>query len=114
MRRFGVDSLEADPAVLCRQPALSGALGVYLHIDLDVLDPSGLPSVKCPTPEGLRRETLLSVIRSIKSSCQIVGCGILEYVADHGEAGTPAIRDLIHETIGDWLDRRSERIAYDR
>jgi arginase len=109
--RFHVTALEADPTLLCRQPALSGALGVYLHIDLDVLDPSEFPNVKCPVSRGLRLETLRSLIQSIKNNSQVVGCSILEFVANRDEASTPAIRDLIYETIGDWLDRRPERMA---
>ena len=106
IRLLAVAALEADPALLCRQVAMLGKREVYLHIDLDVLDPSEFPDVKCPAPGGLRLDTLRSVIGCIKGDCQIVGCSILEYVDRRDAAGARAVRDLIYESIGDWLDGR--------
>ncbi len=103
IRLLPVAALEADPSTLSCAAVLRGARGVYLHIDLDVLDPAESPDVLCPAPGGLRLETLRSMVRSIKNGCPLVGCSILEYVDRSGGAGAAAVRDLVQETVGDWL-----------
>jgi arginase len=102
---FGTEALQADPSVLAREILARGLREVYVHIDLDVLDPSRFPQVKCPAPEGLGLATLLAVLRSLKASCRLIGCSVLECVAEPDEAGLQAILALIHEATGDWLSR---------
>lgn len=103
IRLLGVDRIEVNPALLNRQLAALGLHEIYLHIDLDVLEPTAFPGVKCPAPGGLHLETLRLLIQSLQSEFQIVGCSIVEYVDGSDEAGPIAIRSLIQAAIGDWL-----------
>jgi arginase len=50
----------------------------YVHIDLDVLDPSIYKSVKCPAKNGLSIRQLVDTIEHIKKNFNIVGYSILE------------------------------------
>lgn len=52
---------------------------IYLHVDLDVLDPSELSSVKCPTPGGLTVNELINIISYFKESFSTLGGNTLEY-----------------------------------
>merc|ERR1712130_301859 len=57
---------------------LHGFSQVYLHVDLDVLDPNEFPFVTCPTKGGLRIEELVQGIEEIAQVLPIVGCGVTE------------------------------------
>lgn len=52
---------------------------IYLHIDLDVLDPQHLSSVKCPTSNGMNYNTLIALIQRLKINFNVVGGNVLEY-----------------------------------
>lgn len=51
---------------------------VYLTIDLDVLDPSIMPSVGTPEPGGLLWYPVLELIREVTQQKQIVGFDVVE------------------------------------
>lgn len=54
---------------------------VYIHIDLDVLDPQYYKNVKCPTDSGLSMDELLEAIKAIKAikeNSAMVGFSIVE------------------------------------
>jgi arginase len=78
MRRLGVQELSATPARLAALPP-SGA-AVYVHIDLDVLDPRALPAVAVPTSDGLAVAALAVALQALAASHDVVGIGITEYV----------------------------------
>ncbi len=100
---FTVGEIEADPGLIARHIIRRGMRDVYLHIDLDVLDPMEFPYLKCPAPGGMRIETLLSVISSIKTDCNAVGLSILEYTQIQGDQGLTDIKRIIEAGIGDWM-----------
>ena len=66
---------------------------VYIHIDLDVLDPECFPSVMCPVSGGISVETLIKTLCELHAEVEIVGIGIVEYVPgrDHCEKGLQRI-----------------------
>src|SRR3989338_243013 len=51
---------------------------VYITIDLDVLDPSIMPSVGTPEPNGLTYNQLISLLKEISKSKNIVSADIVE------------------------------------
>jgi agmatinase len=51
---------------------------VYLSVDLDVLDPSEMPSVGTPEPGGLSWFDLLRIIRRVAESKEIVAADFVE------------------------------------
>jgi arginase len=96
----GVHEIEADPSQPCRWALKRNLRKVYLHIDLDVLDPGAFPNLKCPAPGGLRLETLRSVIRHFQQDCQIVGFSIVEYLQGPDAMGPSKVGDLVQEYLG--------------
>ena len=74
---------------------------VYISIDLDVFDPSEMPSVGTPEPGGLRWHELLSMIRGISERHKIVGFDLVELAPQEGPnfAAYTAAR-LVYTTIG--------------
>lgn len=69
---------------------LAGYKNVYLSIDMDILDPSYVPAVQNPEPEGLETYTLLNIVCSICDD-RIVGFDVVE-VAPNYDNGISAIQ----------------------
>src|ERR1043165_4419193 len=56
--------------------------GVYLHLDLDVLDPTDAIANQWPTPGGFSIETLHRAMEHIRKQAPIKGFGIASYDPD--------------------------------
>ena len=74
MVSMGPDGLDADALVAAVE--LSGASSVYLHIDLDVLDPNDVSGVGYPEPFGVPTATLLAAIRALLARFPFAGAGL--------------------------------------
>jgi arginase len=86
-----------DPASVTA--AMRAAQRVYLHVDLDVLDPGEFSGVDHPEPGGLTIDQLVAGIRAL-AEFEVVGAGLTECV------GTgPALRALepVIEAVGELL-----------
>ncbi|MFB2584131.1 arginase family protein [Herbiconiux liukaitaii] len=65
----------------------TGARSVYLHVDLDVLDPAEITGVAFPEPFGVGVTELTDAIRAVRAEFELVGSGITEFApADPGAA----------------------------
>jgi len=76
-----------------------GSDGVYVSIDMDVLDPCYAPAVGNPEPEGLSPTTLLEIIAML-SKLPVVGLDVVE-VAPIYDTGQTAIQAA--HTVGEVL-----------
>jgi arginase len=65
------------------QNALDGA-PVYVHLDLDVLDPSIFPA-QFPAPGGLAPEKLYDLLEAVAEECELVGLEITAFEAPDDE-----------------------------
>jgi arginase len=85
----------ADPAGAGRRAAawLAGAgRGVWLHLDLDVLDPSSLPAVTYPQPGGPGWEELAVALEPLARSPRLLGVSVADFRPDLDPAGDLAVR----------------------
>jgi arginase len=82
------------------QNALDGA-AVYVHLDLDVLDPAVMPA-EFPAPGGLTQDKLYDLLDAVADSCEVVGLEVtcLE---------DPARAALVADTVGPLLDGGQSR-----
>jgi arginase family enzyme len=78
IRLVGVAELAAAPA-LADAVARTGAEAVYLHVDLDVLDPGEFGAVGFPEPGGLTISRLAAAVRVLAGRFAVAGIGITEY-----------------------------------
>lgn len=66
-------------------PERAGALvrgkPLYVHLDLDVLDPSVLPGSAFPVPGGLGEDQLTALLREVAEGAEVVGCEICALTA---------------------------------
>ena len=65
------------------QNALDGA-PVYVHLDLDVLDPSIFPA-QFPAPGGLAPEKLYDLLEAVTEECELVGLEVTAFEAPEDE-----------------------------
>jgi arginase family enzyme len=73
---IGASVLETLVAV---QNALDGA-PVYVHLDLDVLDPEHFPA-QFPAPGGLGPEKLFDLLEAVAEECELVGLEVRAFEA---------------------------------
>jgi arginase len=78
IRHLSVEQL-TDPGPLLAAVRATGAEAVYLHIDLDVLDPQVFPAVGTPEPGGLGVEELLVAVRALTEEFTLAGLALTEY-----------------------------------
>jgi arginase len=78
IRALPVDRL-AEPASLVDAVAATGATSVYLHIDLDVLDPAEFTGLLDPEPFGLPVEGLVAAISALTAGLPLAGATIAAY-----------------------------------
>lgn len=79
--------------------ALSGAEHVYLHLDLDVLDPGEFAGLNFPEPAGLTIDELVAAIRGL-AGFDVIGAGITECVGTGLEL---RVLEPVIEAVGELL-----------
>ncbi|TPW75956.1 arginase family protein [Schumannella soli] len=85
----------ADPTALVAAIAATGATSVYLHVDVDVLDPAELRGIGDPEPFGVSSDALLAAIRAVRARFTLAGAGLTQY--------SPADADAITDDAGTLL-----------
>jgi len=53
---------------------------LYIHLDLDVIEPEEFPYVACPIPGGIHIDRLKNLLVCLKDSFDIVGFSVLEFL----------------------------------
>ena len=93
-----ITTAELSPESLISAIEASGASSIYIHIDLDVLDPAEIQGIGYPEPFGLTVPQLTEIVRGVKARFPVVGAGITEFApADEEQASDdlPTILRLI-------------------
>lgn len=84
IRMLAPDSL-AEPRDLVAAVESTGATAVYLHIDLDVLDPASIDGIGYPEPFGVTPEQLTEAIRALRARFELAGAAITEFAPESPE-----------------------------
>lgn len=64
----------------------SGFTRVYLHLDLDVLDPAEFPDSLVHAPGGLSVEDITTTVRSLAATFNVVGFSVVEFCPRSADA----------------------------
>ena len=73
---------------------------VYLTVDLDVLDPSVMPSTGTPEPGGMDWYSLLALIRKVANERELIGFDVVELCPfDHNRAPDFLAAKLIYKVL---------------
>lgn len=89
IRLMPPSELDADSLVAAIRA--TGAKHVYVHVDVDVLDPAEFSSLHYPEPFGVTLPVLVESIRAVVSEFTLAGAGICEFAPSTPDA---AVDDL--------------------
>jgi arginase len=101
LKDAGIKVLEGDgftPKQLVDAAGKTGAKSVYIHVDLDVLDPGEFDGLDNPEPFGLTVAKLVESIKALKARFEFVGAGITQFSpssSDQIAEDMPAILRII-------------------
>ena len=85
----------ADPEQLLAAVAATGATSIYIHIDVDALDPAEFSSKGDPVPFGFSVVELIALITAARGSYELVGAGITEFAPSSPEAASDDLPTLL-------------------
>lgn len=88
---------------LADEIARRGLGRVYLHLDLDVLDPAVFPYIGVPAAQGLDLTDLCHLLRTLRQRFRLAGAAITELnIAgpEEAAAAAPALRRILQEGFG--------------
>jgi agmatinase len=88
--------------------ASDGADGVFLSIDIDVVDPSAAPATGTPEPGGLTARELLDTVNRLGRELDIVGADIVEVAPIYDGPGEITAR-LANLVVLELLDGMAAR-----
>lgn len=71
-----------------------GYKNIYIHLDLDTLDPKSFPDVMLPVEKGFDFETVLKFLKDLKNNYNIAGFSIQEF-SPIGEGNVALLADLV-------------------
>ena len=93
IRLLPPSELNAESLVAAIQD--TGATSVYLHIDLDVLDPAEFASLDFPEPFGVNLTVLLESIKAVVTQFTLAGAGICEFAPSSPDAAADDLPSIL-------------------
>ncbi|WP_406195062.1 arginase family protein [Streptomyces sp. NBC_01017] len=94
LREWGAEALGSVTRQAFEIPQLDG---FWVHLDADALDPSVMPAVDSPDPEGLTPDELVALLRPLLASAHCVGLNVTIYDPDLDPEGTAGA--LLTDTV---------------
>jgi arginase len=97
LRRIDAATVVGDPAGAGQRAAAwlaNTGRGVWLHLDLDVIDPQSLPAVTYPQPGGLDWDQLAATVAPLARSPRLLGVSVADFRPDLDPTGGLAVRVL--------------------
>jgi agmatinase len=93
-----------------------GTDGVFLSVDIDVVDPGTAPGTGTPEPGGLTGRELLDAVRRIGRDTNLVGMEIVEVAPSYDHADVTALlaNRVVVETLSGVARRRADAEAGER
>jgi agmatinase len=100
LKPFYMSGLASDPASIDRiVDSLSE--DVYITTDADVLDPSIMPAVGTPEPDGMSWRQILDIVESVTLHKHVVGFDLMEFCPAEGSNSCAfLLAKLIYKLIG--------------
>lgn len=98
VRRLGPGRVAAEAL---EQLAGSGVEGIWVHLDVDVLDPAVMPAVDSPDPGGLLPGELVRLLAPLVASPRVRGMEVTIYDPERDPDGRAAgvLVDVLREAL---------------
>jgi arginase len=81
---FSAEDTERSLEAVLSAVRAKGHRNIYVHIDLDALEPAEFPCVRLPVPNGIKIDTLKELLENLSAEFEMVGIGMFEYVPTCG------------------------------
>ena len=92
---LGSPLLEDDQAILA---AIGDEADVYISVDVDVLHRNEMTATGYPSDQGMSLTRLLALISLISRRHRIIGCDLVEFVADRSDRSPQTLADAARAT----------------
>jgi arginase family enzyme len=100
--QWGVRELEGGERVLLdtrgvhavRDVAALEGMELFLHVDLDVLDPSVMPA-RFPVPGGATPEAVRGLLAQVAATCTVIGAEVTSIAPAHGTLAREVLDPLL-------------------
>lgn len=102
LKALSAAEVNGQPSLITKTLQQSGWRDVYLHIDLDVLDPAGFSSLGWPESGGLTVASLVAALGALHRVFNVVGGGLTEYLPTAGDS-EHADAVVALEVLDAWL-----------
>jgi agmatinase len=99
----GLDAV-VDDAV---EQAADGAAGVFVSVDIDVVDPGAAPGTGTPEPGGITPRELLDSVRRLGRELPVVGADVVEVAPAYDSADITAL--LANRVVLELLNGMAQR-----
>ena len=107
--RRGLDAVVDDAVASATDPGIDGEpAGVYVSVDIDVVDPSAAPGTGTPEPGGLAARDLLDTVRRLGRECDVIGADVVEVAPHYDQPGDITAR-LANRVVLELLTGMAER-----
>jgi len=107
--RRGLDVVVDDAVASATDPGPDGdTAGVYVSVDIDVVDPSAAPGTGTPEPGGLAARDLLDTVRRLGRECDVIGADVVEVAPHYDQPGDITAR-LANRVVLELLTGMAER-----
>ncbi|MEZ5925424.1 MAG: arginase family protein [Hyphomicrobiaceae bacterium] len=75
--------------------------GIWIHLDVDALDPRVMPAVDSPAPDGLSKDELVGILRTLLGTGKVTGIDVTIYDPDLDADGRCAglLTDILVEAF---------------
>jgi agmatinase len=88
----------------------SDAIGVFLSVDVDVVDPGMAPGTGTPEPGGITSRELLDTIRRLSRELRVIGADIVEVSPPYdgpGQITAFLANRIVLEVLNGMAERRT-------
>jgi len=80
---------------------------VYVHLDLDVVDPEVMPA-QFPAAGGLPPEKLYDLLEAVSDECELIGIEVTCFEAPDDEGEAAALAEVVADCVGAALGEGSQ------
>jgi agmatinase len=97
-----------DEAVACSLEG--GAKGVFISVDIDVVDPGLAPGTGTPEPGGLGSRELLDTVRRLARQLEVLGADVVEVAPPYdgpGEQTAYLANRVVLEILNGMAERKT-------
>jgi arginase len=86
---------------------------VFVHLDLDVIDPEDFPTTPVPAPGGLPADKLYDLLEAVAGECEVIGVEVTAFEAPDDELERQNAASVVLHVLDPLLDavQRGARVS---